>query len=263
MLLSPLFAIKLLLTPVLMLLVSLAAKKWGGFFGGLLSGLPLTSGVIITFLALEQGTGFAKTAILGAIPGLAAVLLTYSVYVWCSQNRTVATSCGWALLAFVLSAMALLWAHSTGLAVAVIVVAIAKLLQQTQTPSQAPPNMARNNRWDIPLRMLASTVLLLLITSAAQALGPLLSGVLAAIPVIAWPLTLFSHAQNGRHAMLVVVRGNAIGAVGVLCFYAVSWWLLGQVPWYVSLFFAATASVLAPLALTRCLQSKRAKLPTP
>ena len=86
MLLTPIFLIKLCLTPLLMWGVSVAAKKWGTFWGGLLSGLPLTSGVILTFLALEQGAGFTQQAILGAIPGLAAVMAAYWTYVCCSKS---------------------------------------------------------------------------------------------------------------------------------------------------------------------------------
>ena len=92
MLLTPVFLIKLILTPVLMLGVSIAAKKWGTFWGGLLSGLPLTSGVILTFLAVEQGAGFTQTAILGAIPGLAAVMSAYKVYATLSKRWLCAIS---------------------------------------------------------------------------------------------------------------------------------------------------------------------------
>ena len=102
MLLTPVFLIKLILTPVLMLGVSIAAKKWGTFWGGLLSGLPLTSGVILTFLAVEQGAGFTQTAILGAIPGLAAVMSAYKVYATLSKRWPIWHTASAALLAFVL-----------------------------------------------------------------------------------------------------------------------------------------------------------------
>jgi hypothetical protein len=41
-----LLLIKLLLTPLLMIAISWAARRWGPGIGGLLAGLPLTSGPI-------------------------------------------------------------------------------------------------------------------------------------------------------------------------------------------------------------------------
>jgi hypothetical protein len=41
-----LLPIKLLLTPILMIAISWAARRWGPGIGGLLAGLPLTSGPI-------------------------------------------------------------------------------------------------------------------------------------------------------------------------------------------------------------------------
>ena len=69
------------------------------------------------------------------------------------------------------------------------------------------------------MRMLTATCLLLLITAGAQWLGPVVSGFLAPIPVIAWPLAVFAHVQGGRSELAAIVRGNAIGAVGVVGFY--------------------------------------------
>ncbi|RMT52750.1 Permease of the major facilitator superfamily, partial [Pseudomonas coronafaciens pv. atropurpurea] len=50
------FYLKLLITPALMLAISLAARRWGTGVAGLLSGLPMTSALVMLFLSLEQGT---------------------------------------------------------------------------------------------------------------------------------------------------------------------------------------------------------------
>lgn len=56
------FYLKLLITPALMLAISLAARRWGTGVAGLLSGLPMTSALVMLFLSLEQGTQFASMA---------------------------------------------------------------------------------------------------------------------------------------------------------------------------------------------------------
>jgi uncharacterized membrane protein (GlpM family) len=68
-------------------------------------------------------------------------------------------------------------------------------------------------RWDLPARMVVSTTLVLLITGVAPALGPRLSGVLAAFPVYATTLTVFAH-QHSPQAGIQVLRGLLLGLFG-------------------------------------------------
>ena len=48
-----------------------------------------------------------------------------------------------------------------------------------------------------------------------------LSGLLSPIPVLAWPLCIFVHVQQGSDGALAVLRGNLQGAYGVCVFYTV------------------------------------------
>jgi hypothetical protein len=65
-----LLAIKLILTPLVVLLASLAARRWGDAVAGWLVGLPLTSAPVSVFLAIEQGPSFAAHAAGGSIAGV-------------------------------------------------------------------------------------------------------------------------------------------------------------------------------------------------
>ena len=47
------FLIKLIAAPLLLALATLAARRWGTVLGGILIGLPLISGPISVFLAIE------------------------------------------------------------------------------------------------------------------------------------------------------------------------------------------------------------------
>ncbi len=55
-------ALKLAATPLLIGAATLAGRRWGQAIGGWLVGLPLTSGPIALFLALDHGTQFAARA---------------------------------------------------------------------------------------------------------------------------------------------------------------------------------------------------------
>src|SRR6476646_3982309 len=64
--------LKLSVTPLLIGVASLAGRRWGETLSGWFIGLPLTSGPVCWFLALEQGTGFAAAAARGCLAGAAA-----------------------------------------------------------------------------------------------------------------------------------------------------------------------------------------------
>ena len=54
--------LKLVLVPVFLLLVTLAGKRWGPSAAGWLAGLPIVTGPILYFIAVERGPGFAASA---------------------------------------------------------------------------------------------------------------------------------------------------------------------------------------------------------
>jgi len=58
------FLFKLIVTPIFIGSVTLAGRRWGPAFSGLLMGLPLTSGPISIFLALQYGPAFAASTAL-------------------------------------------------------------------------------------------------------------------------------------------------------------------------------------------------------
>src|SRR5262249_36326043 len=68
-----LVTLKLFVTPVLIVGVSLAARRWGPKIGGLFAGLPLTSAPIFAFLAVEQEPNFASRVAAGTLSGVASV----------------------------------------------------------------------------------------------------------------------------------------------------------------------------------------------
>ncbi|MFS0827381.1 hypothetical protein [Pseudomonas phoenicis] len=214
------FYLKLLITPMLMLGISLAGKRWGTQLGGLLSGLPLTSALVMLFIGLEQGPAFALQAVPGALAGLAAVQATYLCYFLITRRCPAWLACCVSLLFYGVGAWCMSQLGGLVLPVAVTVaMLVANLIATRPHPDLGRARLVPTPRWVIPMRMATATLLLLAITASAERLGPVASGVLAPIPVIAWPLMVFAHVQGGRFELATIVRGNAIGAVGVIGFY--------------------------------------------
>ncbi len=225
----PILAFKVLLTPLLIGGASLAARRWGATVGGLVVALPLTSGPVALFLALDLGPAFAATAMSGALAGLAAIA-GYSVgYAAAGPRRGAAAGFVTASAAFV----------AVGLAVQPLLGASIWLLFGLAIGSDAaalrvvPAGGARRRHrpppwWDLPARMAVGTTIVVALTAIAPALGPHASGLVATFPVYVSVLAVFGQQQQGPGAALNVLRGLLVGLFGTAAFFLVVG--LGVVP---------------------------------
>lgn len=244
------YLLKLTVTPLLMWLVSLIGRRWGGLVGGLVAGMPLTSGPISVYLALEQGAAFADEAATGALIGIGAVMVSYASYVEASRTLSVRGSALTALATYAIAACAMYRIASEAASVAVCLLSF--LVIVLPRPGRAPvPSALVRSAWDLPARMAASTLLVLAVTGCAAQLGPSLSGLISPIPVIAWPLLLFAHLQGGRTEALATIRGTAAGSCGIIIFNLVvarglAW---GGIPVTYAIAFGLSCLVSAAIGL--------------
>lgn len=212
-----LFAVKLAVTPLLMALVTFVNRRFGSAAGGIVAGLLLTSGPISLYLALEQGMPFAGEAAHGSLIGVGAVLASYLAYLLASRRFSIPGSCLAGFFGFALWAFAAGRIGSDTALVGLDLTLTGFLLVLTRGAS-AGTRPARLPPWDLPARIGVSTGLVVLVTLGAPLLGPALSGLLAPVPVIAWPLIVFVHAQSGRDEAVATIRGTVSGAVGLCAF---------------------------------------------
>jgi hypothetical protein len=97
----------------------------------------------------------------------------------------------------------------------IVVVALLVTLRLLPSIAGSPaPRVGSRPRWDLPARMLVATGFVVLLTGAAPALGPQLTGLLSAFPLFTATLVVFAHALEGRAAATRVVRGTVLGMFG-------------------------------------------------
>lgn len=255
-----LLVVKILVTPLLMLAVSLAARRWGSFVGGALSGLPLTSGPISVYFAIEHGAGFAQQAAAGSLVGLAAIMASYLACGLASRRLSATPTILPTLVAF--AAVSLLFLHLAEpslSALAALALAATILLLWPAGPAHAASPVSR---FGLLVRMTTATALVLLVTGLAGALGPAVAGALAPTPVIAWPLIYFAYRDGGRRDALDAIRGNASGGLGLVAFYLIiSHALSAWGPWLT--FPAAFAAAVAPTLLFMAVPTLAGRLHAP
>lgn len=207
-------ALKLSLVPALILVATFVGIRWGPAVSGWLVSLPLTSGPVLFFLALEQGNAFASTASEGVILGLASIVAFALAYSWVAL-RTQAKpwfypmALGWAaffLVTFLLDDISI----PDFLAFAGITIFLVFAIRIMPKPAVVLSSQAVDTK-EIAARVVAATALVLFITEVSTILGPYLSGLLTPFPVYVSVLAASTYRVHGPASAVRLVRGTALG----------------------------------------------------
>lgn len=228
-------------------LASLAGRRWGHAVSGWLVALPLTSGPIIFFLALSHGPAFAADAAAGILAGGLSVALFVVVYGRLASRWSWLPTLAAASVAFLLSTAALRSIQLPLLPLWMLVMA-AFYFALRSLPRNRDPQLRLaelTGWWDIPLRMLVATCVVVVITSLASRVGPHLAGLLSPFPFFTAIMATFAQHQSGPAAALSVLRGLLLGLFAFASFMFTLAWLL--IPAGIAAAF--TASVLVVLIL--------------
>jgi hypothetical protein len=214
--------LKVVVTPALIAAATLAGRRWGHRLSGWLVGLPLTSGPVVFFLTLDQGTGFAISAALAVLLGTISQAAFALAYAWAAVRSSwpVATAAGCAVFALAtigFQRVSLPALPAFALVTGSLIVATILMPRRRSHPQAEPPTV----RWDLPLRILVATGLVLLLTGIAPAIGAHLSGLLSPFPVYAGVLAIFAHRQGGGAAAGDVLTGLLFGLFAFGAFFLV------------------------------------------
>lgn len=239
----PLLLLKLTMTPFLIWGATVAARRWGPAVGGFVVSLPLTSGPLLFFLALDLGPEFAARATTGTLLGLGAIAAFGTGYLVASR-RGPAPAIATASACYVLTGIAVQPITGAPFALLVVLVVAAITIVLRLLPARVgPPVPHEQPRWDLPARMAIGTALIVGLTSIATHLGPVTSGIVATFPVYVTVLAVFEHVRAGRAGALDVLRGILTGLYGTVAFYAVVRGLV--VPASIALAFGVAIAVTA------------------
>ncbi|OBW91998.1 hypothetical protein QS62_09585 [Gallibacterium salpingitidis] len=243
-----LLLLKLILTPTLLLLATLAGRKWGPTAGGLIVGLPLTSGPISYFLLLDHGIEFTQNAITGSLCTLTAQLLLAISYIKFAKYGAVIASI-FAILTFILVASLLFYLSLSksqlliiGITLIIFSLVSIPLSNQNQIKISSP-------KWDIPLRLVVITMLVIFVTFIAKFIGPQASGILASFPFMALILGIFTHQISGYQSAQLVMRGLIKGLLGFGIFFYTLSLLLVEHNLYLSYLIATLLAIIVQIPL--------------
>jgi hypothetical protein len=243
--------LQFVIAPGLVGAATLAARVWGHAAAGLLSAFPAIVGPVLLIGALTHGPAFAARSAVGTLLGLATLSGFALAYARTAPRAAwpVSLAAGWAVAA---GLALLVGALDVGLVAALATAALSLTLAHRLLPRDPGAHvMAPVPRWDLPFRMAMTALLVVALAAAAARLGPTAGGILAALPVLACILAVFTHDRHGAAAVAALLRGMLAGMAGFVAFCVVVAGLV-QPAGIAAAFATATAAALATqLALAR------------
>lgn len=225
-----LLAFKLILAPLLIAGATLVGRRWGHGVSGWIAALPLTSGPISLIFAMQYGTSFAAQAAVGTLAGLASVSAFCFVYCHLARRLHWALCVAFAVSAFFLSTAILNTFSLTLLPVYIGVVLVLTLALKFIPFNKITFEPVTPSKWDLPARMMTAVIFILVITVAAEGLGPQLSGLITPFPIFALILSVFAHIQRGPDAAVQLLRGILTGLYAFATFFLVVGALVAILP---------------------------------
>jgi hypothetical protein len=210
---------KLAVTPILIAVISLAARWWGPTVGALLMGLPWMTGPVLFFLVMDRGADFGVSASIGVELGIVCLCSFLLAFGWVTAIASwpaclMAAAAAFAGTAWATQGLAISLPESAALA-AMCLILVYLLLPRAA--AKALP--AALPWWDIPCRMVVALVLVGGITLSADMLGPQLSGIVSTYPAIVTVIAAFTYHQWGRDAVRQVLRGLTLSLLAFVAFF--------------------------------------------
>jgi hypothetical protein len=258
-LMTTILLLKLFLVPTLIYAVTMAGRKWGPGVAGWLSAFPVVAGPILLTLTLEHGATFGADAASATLLAVIAILVFSLTYAWASNHLGVGGSMATALFTYALAVLGLkqlsISIEISYVMVIIILLVVPKCFPTLVASVPTQKSVAR----DLPWRMLAGALLVLIVTFSAVKLGPRWSGFLAMFPVMSTVLVGFSHYFSGRMFAVTLLRGMVYGYYAFASFCLILSLLLRQQSMAVAFLVALTAAVVIQLLARYFLSTSQKK----
>lgn len=217
-------ALKLLLVPALLAAVTLAGRRWGQRVAGWLGSFPIVAGPILLILTLENGAAFGAEAAGRALAGVVATTGFFVLYARLAPRLAwpaalAASTAAWLALVAWLGLLPGTLPAAAAAAIATLALAPFAMGAAPAATATGAASGAAPSRLELPARMLAGAMLVLVTSGLGARFGPEASGYAALFPVVGGTAAVFNHARQGAGAAVTFLHGTNRGmwSVAVFC----------------------------------------------
>ena len=199
--------LRIFLTPVLVLVIFFLQRKWGARVGGLFLGLPINITPFLIIIYLQESKKFFETAIHGVFIGQIVLLIFAFTY-----SRLATRFNWWLTIALVTattfsSSLILHYLNSSFPITLSVTFILYLMVRKTWPKTSDSSNWLEPTNWDLPFRLVATSLTVFLLTTFSCLLGPTVSGTFSAYPIILTFLGSLSHRRSGPSHILKTLQG--------------------------------------------------------
>jgi hypothetical protein len=258
--------VKLIVMPIVMIIVTLASKKWGNTVGGLIASLPWVAGPILIFISLEQGKEFVVNSLPGVLVGIMGWLVFCSTFVVVGERYKAF----WALIAGYIAyfiwgglmkeVLDLYGMHTWYIITFLAVLIVLKLFPKVKNDAKESD---KKLKYDLLLRVMMITSFVLALTHFAKLLGPGWSGIMAPFPIMTAVLGVFVHYTQGNYQTRTLFYGLLFGSFGFITFLLLLYHTLPHFSIFLSFLIAMGSNVVINLGLHFLLARRRPSYDNP
>lgn len=220
---TQLFFIKLIITVLFVLFLSLLAEYTSPKIAGIISGLPTGTAIILFFYGLEQGPMFAsESSIFNLVGMLSMQIFIYLYYLISTKNdwKNIILSSFIASTGYFATIFILRQFHFnifTALFVSLISIPVFLYLFKPIKDSKIKNQVKLH--WEILLvRSFVAFLVILFVTAIAQVVGPEWAGLFSAFPTTLFPLILIIHATYGKEHVHTIIKNVPKGQLGMVIY---------------------------------------------
>ena len=205
--LNVLLALKIFLSPLLMLIVTRLQSRNSANAGGRFMGWPLVTGPIIFIIFLQEGADFAAKTAHGALLGQISLIAFAWSYALVALRAPWYLSIACSTVTFI-GSVYLISLINIPLWLTFILLTLALLLVNRFWPHYEPITTPLSSpRWELYLRIMLVIALVFTLSEFSQTLGPGLTGGFSTYPVIATIMGTFNHKRFGASAAISLHQG--------------------------------------------------------
>jgi hypothetical protein len=206
----PLLAAKVAAAVVIVVAASRATERAGPLVGAMIATLPVSTGPVYVFLAIDHGAAFVSESARMSVAATAAIAAFVAAHAFAARHFRTGVCLALATTGWFGAALALQlrdWSFTEAIALFAGSFALA-IPGLRRFASAGPAARAPRARHDLALRAALVSAVVVATTVASHLLGPAAAGVLATYPVVFTCLVLILQpACGGAFTASVLVNG--------------------------------------------------------
>lgn len=237
--------LKMGLSALIAVSVTVLAEKSGPVIGALLATLPVTSGPAFLFLAQDHDAAFISQTALSTFAQNIPTAIFATSYVLLAQRLSTTVSVGGAMCVWLVYLALSLWGDSslpTALLLGACVFPLCIVLVRPYRHASASASSPGQHASDLIVRGLAVALLVGAIEVLGLVATPMWTGVLAAAPVLYLSLMIILQRRLGGPAAAAVIANSLAGFLGISLAFVTVYLLAVSLGKWTALAFGLTFS---------------------